>query len=244
MAKKAEEKTKTKVTKTGTSKGFKIASRILIVLVIVTLAGLAFYLHKENNNLKKNPISAEEAQKQENSRIIESVSKLYSLPKDETPTIFFVSDKDKLSEQYKNQEFFQKAENGDYILIYEKGKVALLYRPSEKRLVDVRPYTVQSSISIALLGQEVARASLEKKLNDSFGSEISIGTKANSKTTLAGVTVVDLSGKYAEQAKKIAETLKGKVGNLPEGETKPEGADIVIITGSTEQASPNTEPAQ
>jgi hypothetical protein len=237
MAKEKEEKTKTSVKKPK-SKGFKIAKNILIIFMILGLAGLAGYFYREYNDLKKNPVSAEEAQKQENRRIIDSVARLYELPKDEEPTIFFVSDKDKLSEEYKNQEFFQKAQNGDYILIYEKGKLALLYRPKENRLVDVRPYTVQNSISIALVGPEAVRTSAEKILKDSFNNEISIATKTEAKNAYTGITVVDTSGKYAEQAKKIAETLKGKVGNLPEGENKPQGADLVILVGAPQAPAP------
>ncbi len=237
MAKEKEEKPKTTVKKPK-SKGFKIAKTVALVVVIIGLAGIAGYFYRENNNLKKNPVSAEEAQKQENQRIIESVSKLYTLPTDEEPTIFFVSDKEKLSEEYKNQEFFKKAENGDYILIYEKGKIALLYRPSENRLVDVRPYTVQSSINVALVGPEAVRVVTEKALKDSFKNEIAVVAKTDAKNANTGITVVDISGKYAEQAKKIAETLKGKVGNLPEGEAKPDGADLIIIVGAAEQPAP------
>lgn len=238
MAKEKEEKTKTSVKKPK-SKGFKLAKNIFIIVVILGLAGAAGYFYKEYNDLKKNPVSAEEAQKQENQRIIESVSKLYELPKDEEPTIFFVSDKDKLSEEYKNQEFFQKAQNGDYILIYEKGKIALLYRPKENRLVDVRPYTVQSSISIALVGPEAVRTTAEKTLKEAFKNEISIAAKNDAKNAYTGVTVVDATGKYGDQAKKIAETLKGKVGNLPEGENKPQGADLIIIVGAPQTAPAN-----
>jgi hypothetical protein len=238
MAKEKEEKTKTSVKKPK-SKSFKLAKNIFIVVLIIGLAGAAGYFYKENSDLKKNPVSAEEAQKQENQRIIESVSKLYELPKDEEPTIFFVSDKDKLSEEYKNQEFFQKAQNGDYILIYEKGKIALLYRPKENRLVDVRPYTVQSSISVALVGPEAVRTSAEKILKEAFKNEVSIAAKTDAKNANTGITVVDTTGKYADQAKKIAETLKGKVGNLPEGENKPQGADLIIIVGAPQAAPTN-----
>lgn len=239
MAKEPEEAEKTtKITKTKTRRGWRIAKTLVVLALIVTLATAAGYFYKKYTDLKKNPASSQEAQKQENQRIIQEVGKLYSLPKDEDPTIFLVSDKDKLSDDYKKQEFFQKAENGDYILIYEKAKLALLYRPSENKLVDARPYTVQSTLSIALIGPETLRSSAEKSLNNAYKNQLTIVAKKDSKGTNTGVTVVDVSGKSADQAQKIADTLKGKVGNLPEGESKPEGADIVIILGNGQQASP------
>ncbi len=242
MAKESEEETKTaSIKKTKTRRGWKIAKRLLVTLIVIGSLAFGGYFYKQYNDLKKNPQSAEEAQKQENNRIIASVSKLYSLPTDEEPTIFFVSDKEKLSDEYKNQEFFQKAENGDYILIYENGKVALLYRPKEDRLVDVRPYTVQSSLSVAILGPEALRNASEKAVKLAFDKEITIKSKDDAKTSVNGVIVVDTSGKYADQAKKIADTLKGKVGALPAGETKPDGADIVILVG---EAEPTPPPAQ
>ncbi len=109
MVKETEEKPKTtSIKKTKSSKSWRIAKKIVMAVFILALIGFGGYYFKEYNDLKKNPVSSQEAQKQENQRIIESVGKLYSLPQGEEPTIFFVSDKDKLSEDYKQQEFFQK----------------------------------------------------------------------------------------------------------------------------------------
>lgn len=224
--------------KTKTRKGWKIASRVAVVVLVVGLAVFGAYYFKQYKDIKNNPISAEEAKNKENERIVSAVGKLYNLPKDEQPTIFFVTDKNKLSDDYKKQEFFQKAENGDYVLIYEKGKIAILYRPSTNQLVDVRPYTVQSSLSVAIIGPQANRDATEKALQDKFKSELSIATKADAKASYAGVTVVDLSGKYTEQVKKIAEGIGAQVGTLPAGEDKPQGADILIVAGA-----PATAPA-
>ncbi|MCA9332262.1 hypothetical protein KDA00_00110 [Candidatus Saccharibacteria bacterium] len=239
MAKETEETPKqTSVKKTKTKKGWKAAKTVLLVALFVGLAGFAGYFYKQYNDIKKNPVSSQEAQKQENQRIIASVGKLYALPKDEEPTIFFVSDKDKLSEDYKKQEFFQKAENGDYILIYEKAKLALLYRPSEDRLVDVRPYTVQNTLSIGIIGPESVRDSAEKTIKTTFNNEVTVVSKGDAKNAYSGVTIIDISGKYPDQAKKLAEVLNGKVGNLPEGENKPDGADVIVIVGAPEASEP------
>jgi hypothetical protein len=54
---------------------------------------------------------------------------------DEQPTLASVTDKSKLSDQ----PFFQKAENGDKILIFVQSRKAILYRPSIKKIIDVAP---------------------------------------------------------------------------------------------------------
>lgn len=69
--------------------------------------------------------------------VVAKVSKLMVLPKGEVPTIATVSDKSKLVEQ----SFFQNAEDGDAVLIYQKAGSAILYRPSENRIINVGPVT-------------------------------------------------------------------------------------------------------
>lgn len=65
--------------------------------------------------------------------LLTSVGKLIALPSDEKPTIATVSDVEKI----KDQPFFKNALNGDKVLIYTKAKKAILYRPSENKVVEV-----------------------------------------------------------------------------------------------------------
>ena len=127
------------------------------------------------------------------------------------------------------------------MLIYEKGKIAILYRPSTNQLVDVRPYTVQNSLSVALIGPQTNRDATEKSLKDKFKSEVSIASKTDAKNAYSGITVIDLSGKYSDQTKKIADSLGGQVGTLPAGESKPANADILVITGTPASAPVPTQ---
>lgn len=65
--------------------------------------------------------------------LISEVGKLIELPVDEKPTVATVSD----AEKVRSQAFFAKAANGDKVLIYTNAKKAILYRPSEKRIIEV-----------------------------------------------------------------------------------------------------------
>ncbi len=61
------------------------------------------------------------------------VGKLIALPGDEKPTVATVTDASKV----KDQPFFINAKNEDKVLIYQKAQKAILFRPSENRIIEV-----------------------------------------------------------------------------------------------------------
>jgi len=65
------------------------------------------------------------------------VSKHIMLPNDETPALLTVTDTSKLT-----TDFLKQASNGDKVLIYQKHKKAIIYRPSIDRIVDVGPVVI------------------------------------------------------------------------------------------------------
>lgn len=77
-------------------------------------------------------------QQQQNASILEEIASVYALPSDETPTIATVQDITKLTDQ----PFFEGAENGDILVVFDQSSQALLYRPSTKQLVKVGPISV------------------------------------------------------------------------------------------------------
>ena len=64
---------------------------------------------------------------------VADISKVIVLPTDETPTLATVADPNEL----KSQPFFANAQVGDIVLVYEKARKAVLWRPSEKKLIEV-----------------------------------------------------------------------------------------------------------
>lgn len=131
---------------------------VLVVIALAWLGATAFlaYAYFDNRNdtnqlrseldtarqeletYKNNP---EEAARAEVQRYVAEVGKVYALPEGEDPSVATVSDKSKLEDQ----PFFEKAENGDITLIYTKAKLAILYRPSNKQIVNVSSVTIQQN---------------------------------------------------------------------------------------------------
>ncbi|MEK7602746.1 MAG: hypothetical protein AAB459_00685 [Patescibacteria group bacterium] len=199
----------------------------VFIIVGLTIFGTVYY--RRYQHLKNNPPSATDLAQAEIDRYIAEVGKLYDLPKDEKPQVATVKDKEKL----KDQPFFIKAENDDITLIYTGAKLAILYRPSTKQIVNVSTVTVQEPAKIKILGPEASRALVEKTLTESFKNEASVSEKADAKGSYTGVIVVDLSGQKSDLAQKLATSLKGRVEtSLPSNEDKPNGIDIVIIASA------------
>lgn len=194
------------------------------VMFVISIA-LAGFFFTQYQKVKNNP---EVVTKQETEALVEKISKLIDVPNDETPTVATVTDVEKL----KDQPFFANAQNDDKILIYTKAKKAIIYRPKEDRLINVGPIAInqQAQVGVALVnaGGDVSVA--EKAITEKFGSTVAIVSKTDAQTrTIRSLTVVDTSGQNGEVAKQIADTLGGKVGSLPQGETAPEGSAIVVF---------------
>lgn len=104
----------------------KVAAGLIILLVLTgSIIGFIF-LYKNTAAVSPNG---------DTSKLIDEISKIYDLPKDETPTVATVTDVSKLV----SQPFFAKAKNGDKVLIYQNTKKAILYDPNAKRILEVAP---------------------------------------------------------------------------------------------------------
>lgn len=197
------------------------------ILVIVGLAAFGAYYFRQYQYLKDNPPSADSVAQAEADKTITEVAKLYNLPKDEKPTIATVKDKEATKKQY--GAFFNNAENGDISLIYSNAKLAILYRPSTKKIVNVSTVTIQNGTQkVKVIGNTTARQAVAEALK---AQQITSTDGGEAKTPPTSITVVDITGQNADQAKKIADAVKGTVGSLPAGEDKPTDADILIIAG-------------
>ena len=210
---------------------------VTLALCVVAVAGIGtgYYFYAKYRTLVQNP---EIVTQREVDWLKTKIGRLILLPDDENPSVATVLNKDGLQEEA----FFKKAENGDKILIYEKNLRAYLYRPSTNILIEVMSITAgtaqdlaaSQNLKIAVYnGSEIPDASTKtaQSLREKISNvEIVLDTAAT-RFDYNGIMVVDLSGDKANHAETIAQTVGGKVGDLPEGEDKPD-ADILIIVGN------------
>lgn len=117
------------VTKEG--KTMKLLLPVIIVLFVVSLAGNG-YLFMQYRYLQNDP---QQQTRQEMQDLVAEVSQLIVLPEGEDPTIATVADTEKL----KDQAFFVQAAMGDKVLLYTTAKKAILYRPSDRKIIEVAP---------------------------------------------------------------------------------------------------------
>ena len=120
---------------------------IAVFLILVGLTTYFYFQYRKANTLLHNPTLAA---KEEADAILPKVAKLMDLPTGENPTIGTVVNISKL----KGQPFFTKAKNGDKIIIYTDARKAILYRPSENKIIDVTQINIgatsQPPLKIAL----------------------------------------------------------------------------------------------
>lgn len=124
----------------------KPSKRTLIeVVVLALLVGLGVYtwqLRADNNDLQKQlstlKTNPQAAVQQQTTDLINQVGKLMNLPKGETPTVAAVTNADAAKKQ---SAFFNDAQNGDKVLLYVKAGEAILYRPSQNKIILVAPLT-------------------------------------------------------------------------------------------------------
>lgn len=110
---------------------FSLPILLLIVILLILAGGVvyAIYRYPQVLGLSKGPAQVQA----EVDALVKEVGALIELPKDERPTVATVTDVERVREQA----FFKNAKNGDKVLIYTNSRKAILYRPTEKRIIEV-----------------------------------------------------------------------------------------------------------
>ncbi|MEN9338061.1 MAG: hypothetical protein RIQ41_375 [Candidatus Parcubacteria bacterium] len=110
----------------------KYVRKALVVIGIILVASSIFFLGRQSVYYFNQQITTE----QRAAMIISDVGELIHLPQDEIPQVAGITDAGALKQ---TQPFLVDAEDNDILIIYSQAKIAILYRPSEHKLVSVGP---------------------------------------------------------------------------------------------------------
>jgi hypothetical protein len=227
-----------------------IAALLLIIVLSAIMTINIVRQDPERFGMLKGPSIIEEEEK----ALVAEVGKLISLPEGETPVIATVSDQDKLSDQ----PFFASAELGDKIIIYQQARKAILYRPSEKRIVEVGTVNIDQGGEVESIEKEEKASfvilngtdtpGLTKVMEDDIiaivpGAEIVKRANAAS-IDYQKTLVIDVAGENKELADELAEKLKAETSDLPDGEAEPGDVSFVIIVGEDRVPQETEQPSE
>lgn len=194
------------------------------------LAGSTAYLFIENRDLNEQLALPEQERKdQQNQKLLAEIGEIFDLP-DEEPTIVYVNDAEKAIEENPGlAEVFDELQKDDYILIFRKSRLAIHYRPTEKKII--KSTEVNLPIAVEVIGSEEAIASIDETLED-FGNQIVV-----TRTTKDGVTqgfIFDVDGDQEAEVKSLADRLGLEIGTtLPAGISVDGQTEIVIVVANT-----------
>jgi hypothetical protein len=231
----------------------KIPSQYILIgiLTMLTTIGIitgVYYFRQSVHQTSSMPGQTQET----NVKIVDIVSrvgKLMELPEG-VPTVATVTDVTKLA----NQPFFERAANGDIVLVYEDTRKAIMYRPSTNRIIEVATITLGQNLLAdqpaptptptpgptpipvrVAIRNGTATIGLSKKLEDELMSKrgnITVVEKDNAKDSdWRSTAVVDVTGKNEKATSEIANLISARIVTIPDNEPKPQ-ADILIIIGA------------
>lgn len=205
------------------------------VLLVAVLFGAYFFV--KYNQVNDKYLAATVTPDQQKSEYVSKVSKLYNVPKfeDEKPEAIVVSDTSKLSDTVVGKKFFAGVKKDDVVLVYKNSDLSIIYRPSEDKIIKIDNYAnalaATNTYKVALIAPSDQQEQVVQKLQTSFGN-ISIISKTNPKTSVSQGVVVDTTGSNAKAAQELADKLGFTVGQLPDGESKVDGAALIVVTAN------------
>jgi len=217
---------------------------LVSLVIIAALSTTGFFYYQSQQELRMLQKDPKNAVSQEVQETINKVGTLIILPTSEEPQVATITDPEKL----KDQPFFAIAQKDDKVLIYANAKKAILYRPSENKIVDIAPVNLGNQEPGKVAGESsrklrfvilngtnvsgLARKYQEEVTQKIQNSEvISVGdAKTKDVTKTFVVALQDLT----------TQNIEGSLGiesqNLPEGEQKP-AADFLIVLGTDKAAT-------
>lgn len=210
-------------------------------LVLLASIGSSVYFYRNWQVEKTKLANSADAGAKEARDLVAKVGKLMELPTGEEPTVARITDPTKLA----NQPFFAKAKKGDQVIIYANAKLAILYDPEVNKILNVAPVNIGNQATGSAQKQEERpirivlyngttttglTKSYETTLKQKAPNAQIVDRDNAKKRDYEKSMLVDLAGNQAA-ATQLAQALGLEKASLPAGETKPEGADFLIILG-------------
>ena len=212
----------------------KLFIEIATVALLVVLGGGGYFYYQSTKAQKQaNP---QQVAQEEVKKIVAEVGKLIDLPSGEDPTVATVTDISKL----KDQPFFQKAKNGNKVLIYTNARKAILYDPQAKKVIDVAPINIgtqsaQTSQPKVVLRNGTTTIGLTSKVEDQLKKSIAslnVVDKENAnRNNYEKSQIVILDDKGKDLAYNLSKLLKADIVSLASDEAKPKDGAILVILG-------------
>lgn len=212
----------------------KVAKPIFFSVLILALIAFGTFYFIKYQQLSDKYVSLTMTEEDKTRKIIAKVSELYKIPtyEEEKPLLVEVKDKSKLADSTVAKAFFKDVNEGDVVLAYQKGDISIIYREKEQKIIHTDNYTnfigAVNPVKVALIASADKQVQIGQTLKDKF-SNLIISDTSTPKTAVSQGVVVDVSGKEADAATKLASILGLPVGALPAGETAPQGASMVVV---------------
>lgn len=209
-----------------------IVFAVVFAVVSITLVGIFQYtkVNKELAKLKTDVSSGGTLTDERQRELITEVSSRIMLPADEKPTVAVVSDINRL----KDQQFFTGGQNGDVVLIYMNARKAVLYRPSEKKIIEVAPVNLNNNNEASVAGTTTTNKSVNVTPTSGVQAAATIAptpTPAPSRFALRnGTTVTGLAQTFGQQLQ--AKLPKAQITERGNAAKRDYSSSIIVdITG-------------
>src|SRR3989344_2718358 len=206
-------------------------------ILLLMFASLSVYFYGQYRRSQSKIKNLEQRTSNEAKYLVPLVSKLIELPEGETPAVGTVIDKSELQ----NQPFYKNAQNGDKILLYDKAKKAILYRPRTNKIIEVSPFYVNptpvSSASAVITpsgkiifntvtpAEPTAKKISVAIYNGTKTAGLATSTENEIEAKVASIEVVDKANSNNDYTKTIIIDLSNK--------NKKTAEEIVKILGGT-----------
>lgn len=195
-------------------KANKKKTAIILAVSLIVVVGLVTLLRPSPGGLT-------------NDEIVTQINKELSISGDGNPAVLEVVDKSKVE-----QPFLDQSENGDKVVLYYKAGRAVLYRPSEERIVHQGTYTPPDAKVFIRAGTgDGAKIDQVRSELEQIDDVDIVSQDTSTKQDYQGIVVVSVTDRYDEAVQQIARELGGTISRLPAGETFPD-ADILVIVGN------------